>query len=238
MKKIKEKLTFTNIIFIIAILIYILNIFVISPDTGSMSLKMIEAFETEGIVLPNTIYFKLFGIWGGHLNDLLGFNINKIFSGEIWRIYTVVVTHAHLPHFIMNMAALIIAGNNIEKKYGISKTIGLFIILTAINGFITDFIYFNLLGNEVVTSTGASGWITVLMGMILTKCLLNKKYFKSEFKKGCRIYLIIYFISTTFVLMPNLFTIIAHISGLVEGVVAEFIIYKYFNKKYKEGFLR
>jgi len=237
MKYIKGKLTFTNIIFIVAVIVYILNIFVISPDTGSMSLKMIEAFQTDGTELPNTLLFKILGTWGGHLNDLLGFNINKIFSGEIWRICTVVFTHAHLAHFITNMVALIIVGNNIEKKYGTLKTIGLFIILTAINGFMTDFIYFNLLGNEVITSYGASGWITVLMGMILTKCLLNKNYFKTEFKKSSRVYLILYFVFTTFIITPNLFTITAHIGGLIIGAIAEFIIYKYQNKNSKKDFV-
>ncbi len=230
MKYIKEKLTFTNIVFIITAIVYILNIFVISPDTGSMSLRIIENFQAAGIEMPNTLFLKILGTWGGHLNDLLGFNSNKIFSGEIWRICTVVFTHAHLAHFITNMVALIIAGNNIEKKYGTLKTIGLFIILTAINGFMTDFIYFNLLGNEVITSYGASGWITVLIGMILTKCLLNKNYFKTEFKKSSRVYLILYFVFTTFIIMPNLFTITAHISGLIIGAIAEFIIIKFKDK--------
>lgn len=229
MKYIKEKLTFTNIVVIITAIVYILNIFVISPDTGSMSLNMIETFQANGEELPNTLIFKILGTWGGHLNDLLGFNINRIFSGEIWRIYTVVFTHANLVHFITNMVALIIAGNNIEKKYGTLKTIGLFIILTAINGFMTDFIC-NLLGNEVIISYGASGWITVLIGMILTKCLLNKNYFKTEFKKSSRVYLILYFVFTTFIIMPNLFTITAHMSGLIIGAIAEFIIIKFKDK--------
>lgn len=232
MEKNKRKITFTNILVIIATLVYILNIFVISPDTGSMSTNIIEAFqEMEHLELPNTIIFKILGVWGGHLNDLLGFNSEEILSGEIWRCCTVVFTHVHIAHFVMNMLALIIAGNNIEKKYGCLKTIGLFVVLTTINGFITDFIYVGLLGNEISTSCGASGWITVLMGMILTNCLLNKNYFKNEFKKGARIYLIIYFVSTTFILMPNVFTITAHVSGLIEGALAQFIIYKYFNKK-------
>ena len=230
MEKLKKKVTFTNVLFIIATLVYILNIFVISPDTGSMTLKLVDLLEGNEI-FQYSMFFKIFGTWGGHLNDLLGFNSVKILSGEIWRIITVVFTHAHLPHFVMNMLALLIAGNNIEKKYGVLKTVGLFIVLTTIHGFISDFIYFNLLGNEIVTSYGASGWITVLLGMILTKCLLNKSYFKNEFKKGSRIYLIIYFVSTTFILAPNLFTITAHVSGLIEGALAEFVIYKYFNKK-------
>lgn len=231
MQKNKGKITFTNILVIIATLVYILNIFVISPDTGSMSIIITEAIQKEHLELPNTTIFKVLGIWGGHLNDLLGFNSNKILSGEIWRSCTVVFTHSHIAHFVTNMLALIIAGNNIEKKYGSLKTIGLFIVLTTIQGFITDFIYFNLLGNEMTTSYGASGWITVLMGMILTSCLLNKNYFKNELKKGSRIYLIIYFVSTTFILMPNVFTITAHVSGLIEGALAQFIIYMYFNRK-------
>lgn len=226
-----KKITFTNILVIIVTLVYILNIFVISPDTGSTSKMLIEIFQEEHLELPNTIIFKLLGLWGGHLNDLLGFNRDNILSGEIWRCLTVVFTHVHIAHFVTNMIALIIVGNNIENKYGILKTICLFVFLTTINGFITDLIYVDILGNELSTSCGASGWITVLMGMILTNCLLNKSYFKNEFKKGSRIYLIIYFVSTTFIISANVFTITAHVSGLIEGALAQFIIYRYYNKK-------
>lgn len=224
MKYIKEKLTFTNIILVVATIIYILNIFVISPNTGSMSLNIIKTFQSEGIEMPNNIIFKILGMWGGHLNDLLGFNINRILSGEIWRVYTVVFTHSHLAHFLMNMIALVIVGNNIEKRYGTLKTIGLFLILTAINGFMTSFIYFNVLNNKIITSYGASGWITVLIGMVLTECLLNRNYFKRELKKTSGIYIIIYFVLTTFIIMPNLFTITAHIGGLIMGIITEFVI--------------
>lgn len=229
----KKWLTFTNVIVIITIIVYILNIFVISPDTGSMS-QLIYSLVDDGHELPNTLIFKIIGFWGGHVNDLLGFEINKIFSGEIWRVFTVVFTHAHLAHFVTNMIALLIAGNNIEKKYGTLKSIGIFILLTTIQGFLTDFICFNLLGNEIAISYGASGLITVLFGMILIKSLLNKGYFKDEFKKGSRVYLVIYFIFTTFIITPNLFTIVAHMTGLIVGLVAEYIIYKYINNNSKK----
>lgn len=236
MKCIKERLTFTNIIFVVTVIVYILNIFVISPDTGSMSLKIIDSFKTEEVIMPNTVIFKILGIWGGHLNDLFGFNMNKILLGEIWRIYTVVFTHSHLPHFLMNMFALIIAGNNIEKKYGTLKTIELFIILVAINNFITNFIYFDILNNEIITSYGASGWITILMGMILSECILNKNYFKDEFKKLARVYLILYFILTTFIIMPNLFTITAHTGGLIIGIISGLIIARGKNKRVNKNY--
>ena len=35
---------------------------------------------------------------------------------------------------------------------------------------------------------------------------------------------------TTFIIMPNLFTITAHISGLIIGAIAEFIIIKFKDK--------
>lgn len=232
MKK-NKMLSFTNIIVLLAAIVYILNLFAFSPNTGSTALRIIDAVKEQGLEITKfeIIIFQIIGIWGGNLNDILGFNITNILSGEVWRIYTVVITHAHLPHFVMNMAALIIAGNHIEKKYGTKKTIILFLILTALNGFITDLIYFKLLNNEIVTSYGASGWITSLMGMILAKCLIDKKYYKKELGQGERVYLIIYFVSTTFILIPNAFTITAHISGLLVGALVEYLIYIYTKQK-------
>ena len=220
----KDYLTFTNILIILAIIIYILNVFVVSPDTGSMALDMNEIVkEDEGAIF----YLKLAGLWGGHLNELLSFGYKNVLAGEIWRIWTVVITHSHIAHLVMNLIALYIAGNHIEKKYGTKKTIILFLILTALNDFITDWIYFGILGNEYTLSQGASGWIMVLVGMIFAKCLLDKNYLKNELSKPGVIYLVIYFISTTFVLLRNSFTISAHVSGLVIGLIAELIIYAY-----------
>ncbi len=229
----KKLLTFTNIIFVLAIIVYILNLCVISPDTGSTAIAVKEALQSQGMEYENfmKIIYIIMGTWGGHVNDLLGFQMAKVMSGEVWRIYTVVLTHVHLPHIVMNLAALLIAGNHIEKKYGWKKTILLFLILMIVNNFVTDLILTKILNYEVALSCGASGWITTLMGMILARCILDKKYWKEEFKTGARVYLIIYFVSTTFVLSPNIFTITAHMSGLIAGFLVEFCIQKLTKKK-------
>lgn len=229
----KKKISFTNVIIVLAIIVYILNIFVVSPDTGSMSLQIIESLKSSDLEITPIVklMLQIFGFWGGHVNDLLGFQIDKVFHGEIWRIYTVILTHSHLPHIVMNLIALLFAGNHIEKKIGTKKIIILFLLLTAINDFATDFIYFYLLGNDIALSTGASGWVTTLIGMIVMKCILDKGYYKNELNKGQRIYLIIYFITTTFVLMPNLFTISAHMLGLIVGMIVEFMMNRFSKEK-------
>jgi len=223
----KKYVTFTNIIVVLAIIVYILNLYVISPDTGYVAQRIMEEFK--GSTDFNNVvklFYLVFGSWGGHLNAILGFHLEKALHGEIWRFYTIVLTHAHLPHIVMNLIALIIAGNHIEKKEGTKKTIIFFLILMIINNLIADGIYFKLLGNEIDYSLGASGWITTLLGMILMRCILDKKYAKKELTKGQIIYLIIYFVSTTFVLMPNMFTIIAHMSGLIAGMITEYLCSK------------
>ncbi len=222
----RKLLTFTNIIVLVATIVYILNLFVVSPDTGSMAIQITEALKAQNYEMNSAIklFCQIFGFWGGHVNDLLGFHLTKVLSGEVWRIYTVVVTHAHLPHFLMNMAALIIAGNHIEKKIGTKKTILLFLVLMIVNNFVTDFFFTKVLANEATISYGASGWITSLFGMIITSCMLNKGYYKKELSKGGRIYCIIYFILTTFVLARNDFTMTAHISGVLAGMLAGYIL--------------
>ncbi len=232
-KKLKNKLTFTNIIVILAIIIYLLNLFAFSPDTGPIAINVKEQFKSKGQELTSfaITLAKIMGIWGGNLNAYLGFQIDKFLHGEIWRLYTVVLTHGHIAHIIMNLIALFIAGNHIEKEYGTKKTITYFLILTALNNIITSIIYNNILGQEHRIVYGSSIWITCLLGMILIKSILKKNYYKKEFKGKERFYLILYFISTTFFLDPNVFTMIIHLTGLVEGIVFILILEKGFNKK-------
>ncbi len=222
----KSIVTFTNIVILLAIIVYILNIFVVSPDTGSTAESLIHDYQENGeeITQDDIFIFKCIGIWGGHLNDLLGHGYKEVLSGQLWRIYTVVVTHAHIAHIIMNLIALFIAGNHIERKYGTPKMILLFLVLTALNCLIADLLYFGFLGSEYKISMGASGWIASVMGMILTKCLQDRTYCRKELGRAAAGYLIVYFISTTFLIMPNAFTIIAHVSGLVCGALAEYVI--------------
>ena len=233
MKKLKSKLTFTNIIVILAIVIYLLNLFAFSPETGPIAIAVKEQYKSRGEELTSfsIMIARIIGIWGGNVNAFLGFQIDKFLHGEIWRLYTVVLTHGHIAHIIMNLIALLIAGNHIEKEYGTKKTIIFFLILTALNNIITSIIYNYILGNEHVITYGASGWITALLGMILMKSILHKGYYKKEFKGKERFYLILYFLSTTFFLDPNIFTMTAHLTGLVEGIVFIGILEKIINKK-------
>ena len=177
-KNFKEYITFTNILAAAAIIVYILNVFVVSPDTGSMAKQVMQTMKEQGVEwnVGYKVFFIIFGTWGGHVNDIFNFQIDKVLSGEIWRIFTVAITHAHLPHVVMNMAALIIAGNHMEKRIGWKKTLLLFALLITVNNFLTDLLCFKLLGYEATPSEGASGWITTLMGMMLMRCILDREY--------------------------------------------------------------
>ena len=225
-KNFKEYITFTNIIVVLAIIVYILNDYVISPDTGSVAKEVMGSLsDQDPEMMPfYKVFFMILGTWGGHVNDIFNFQLDKVLSGEIWRNFTVVITHVHLPHIAMNMAALIIAGNHIEKRIGWKKTLLLFAILITVNNFLCDIILFKIMGFDAVTSEGASGWITTLMGMMLMRCILDKEYKKREIKTGEEVYLIIYFVSTTFLLGFNAFTFTAHMLGMIAGMITEWIM--------------
>ena len=58
----KKIFTFTNFMILFTIIVYILNLFVISPDTGSMALSIKEVLTDSGIDIPNPIFFQIFGV--------------------------------------------------------------------------------------------------------------------------------------------------------------------------------
>jgi membrane associated rhomboid family serine protease len=82
-------------------------------------------------------------------------------NGEYWRLWTVTLVHASLPHLFFNMFALYIAGPLVETLYG-SRLFLLFYLLCAAAGSIASFVFG---GNA--PAVGASGAIFGLFGLLL-----------------------------------------------------------------------
>lgn len=82
-------------------------------------------------------------------------------NGEYWRLWTVTLVHASLPHLFFNMFALYLAGPLVETLYG-SRLFLLFYLLCAAAGSIASFVFG---GNA--PAVGASGAIFGLFGLLL-----------------------------------------------------------------------
>ena len=82
-------------------------------------------------------------------------------DGEYWRLWTVTLVHASLPHLFFNMFALYLAGPLVETLYG-SRLFLAFYLLCAAAGSIASFVFG---GNA--PAVGASGAIFGLFGLLL-----------------------------------------------------------------------
>jgi rhomboid protease GluP len=102
---------------------------------------------------------------------LLGGKINEfILRGELWRLITPVLLHGNLMHIAFNMYALFSLGPSLERHYGHSR----FLMLYLIGGFTGNALSFVLSPNP---SLGAS---TAIFGLVAAETIFifkNKNLF-------------------------------------------------------------
>lgn len=230
MKK-RRWLSVTNILIAIIVLCYILDrYFIPIPADYSGFTWAMEAEEVPEIV------FKILGLCGGRLTNLLALLGPEINSNghAFYRYITVVFTHGFLIHLVVNMIALYIIGNFVEKKLGSILTIVLFFFIGTMEAFITDPLY--LLYNpsfdiKNVVSVGASGAIFGLMGVGIIICIFGKNKFQSM-KLSHKVILAIYGIVFTYLANGSFisWTTFAHNIGLIIGIITMLIIYFTSNK--------
>ncbi|MDX1437618.1 MAG: rhomboid family intramembrane serine protease, partial [Anaerolineales bacterium] len=68
-------------------------------------------------------------VFGFDVPQALGLKVNeRIAQGEIWRLFTPMVLHGSIPHFLFNMYALYIFGRGLERYYGHMRYLALYIV--------------------------------------------------------------------------------------------------------------
>jgi rhomboid protease GluP len=118
-------------------------------------ITLICAFYLLQLINPD-IEQKLFLINKAILNDGL---IHGVGAGEFYRVLTVALVHGGLMHLAFNMYALLVLGNPLEKAFGKSKFLTVFII-SLIAGSLTS-LWLNPTNSP---SVGASGALFGLFG--------------------------------------------------------------------------
>lgn len=181
------------------------------------------------------------GGFQGPIMNKLGIIDNRIDPNghNIIRRFTVLFTHAGVLHLLVNMIALFIIGNFLEKKIKGHWVLILIFIISFLSTYLTDFLM-SLIDKSFIigqtTELGASGGVFGLMGCALALCIINKPFFKelSLFKK-----IILAFYGIFFTYLANgsfvSWTMIAHNSGFIIGFVIMYILIKKIPKKiYKQ----
>ncbi len=221
MKK-NKLLTVTNVVILICILVYVVDRFILF-DSSSVG---IMDFKINGQPLStDSLLFKILGFGFGRLYEFMAYGDE--YGKSIYRLITYIFMHQFLIHMIVNLIPLYIVGNKMEKNNGSILTLFVFMISGIIGLLITNLI---VPGNSV--SAGASIAVFGLMGANLAMCFTNKEYIKT-FSKKEKILLIIY--GLVFTYTSGSWTMVAHNTGLILGVVIYLIYYYLFYKKLKNN---
>lgn len=182
-----------------------------------------KVWVTLVLVGINILVYIILGIKGvdflyPRTKDLIAYGaiIDRAGNGEYWRFITAMFLHGGVYHIFMNMVVLMVAGMFLEKNIGWRKMLLLYIFSGVLSG-ITSLYWHN--GNIILV--GASGAIFGVIGAILLGLLRNFKENKIEI-----LFILGYVgVNILFSFVSNS-DMIAHISGLIYGILLSFIIQK------------
>lgn len=177
-----------------------------------------SAYSTIILVILNCILFIITEFYGGS-GDI--FNLIKmgakvgalIWDGEYFRLVASLFLHMGIAHLLFNMFFLILFGPFIEKGWGSSKLLFIYISSGLIGNLLS-------LKYSHSISTGSSGAVLGVIGALLVFLIINKKSIEKNFFLLTMSFLFIFVIFTaysTFFLkgIDNM----AHIGGFLWGIL-------------------
>ncbi len=211
-----KKITIINIVVIICIALYVLDRFVFvgnATDIGEFSIK-IAGKNIEDI----PILVKILGLNFGKLYYIMAVPPQNEAVMKLWQPVTYLFMHQFVLHLAVNMIALYIVGNKLENEEGKVFPFLSFIIIGIIGLFITNAI----VASVDAYTAGASIAVFGLIGIAVGKIIVDKSFIK-KFKKGAIIYMIIYGLLFTYT--SGTWTIAAHNTGLILGIITYLIYY-------------
>lgn len=169
------------------------------------------------LIVFNLMVF-LYGVLHGNdeLINMFGNNYELVQNGEFYRLFTCMFVHADILHILFNMIALYSIGPVVERYYGKSK----FLLIYLVSGLLGS-IFSGVFMTADSISIGASGAIFGLLGSI---CYFTY-YYRATLQGILRgsimpviiINLVIGFLSSSIDLS-------AHIGGLIGGILISMAI--------------
>lgn len=172
---------------------------------------------TNILIVLNLMVF-LYGVLHGNdeLINMFGNNYELVQNGEFYRLFTCMFVHADILHILFNMIALYSIGPVVERYYGKSK----FLLIYLVSGLLGS-IFSGVFMTADSISIGASGAIFGLLGSI---CYFTY-YYRATLQGILRgsimpviiINLVIGFLSSSIDLS-------AHIGGLIGGILISMAI--------------
>lgn len=158
---------------------------------------------------------------------MLGAMVNVLVEeGQYYRLLTCAFLHSSIIHLGLNMYALNSLGSILEKVLSKGKLLIIY-IMSAVLASYGSYLSTRSI-HRVSISVGASGAIFGLLGALLVIAFLNRKIMGKALLKSVAEVAVINIIIGF--LIPNVDNV-AHISGLISGIIITYIILKYSNFK-------
>lgn len=158
---------------------------------------------------------------------MLGAMVNILVEeGQYYRLFTCTFLHSSIIHLALNMYALNSLGSILEKILSKGKLLVIY-ILSAIFASYGSYLSTRSM-HRVSISVGASGAIFGLLGALLVIAFLNRKIMGKALLKSVTEVAVINIIIGF--LIPNIDNV-AHISGLISGIIITYLTIKHFNLK-------
>lgn len=169
------------------------------------------------LIVLNLMVF-LYGVLYGNdeLISMFGNNYELVQNGEFYRLFTCMFVHADIMHILFNMIALYSIGPVVERYYGKSK----FLLIYLVSGLLGS-IFSGVFMTANSISIGASGAIFGLLGSI---CYFTY-YYRATLQgilRGSIMPVII--INLVIGLISSSIDLSAHIGGLLGGILVSMAI--------------
>ena len=169
------------------------------------------------LIVLNLMVF-LYGVLHGNdeLINMFGNNYELVQNGEFYRLLTCMFVHADIMHILFNMIALYSIGPVVERYYGKSK----FLLIYLVSGLLGS-IFSGVFMTADSISIGASGAIFGLLGSI---CYFTY-YYRATLQgilRGSIMPVII--INLVIGLISSSIDLSAHIGGLIGGILVSMAI--------------
>ena len=205
--------------FTIFLLVTNLFVFMLMWQTSGMRFGILGAFDAPVLVA-----------YGAKLNSLVN-------AGQWWRLIAPMFVHVSLLHLLVNMYSLWIIGPYVEKLYGASKFVVIW-VLTGIAGLVAS--YLTVVGPAVPlgglgrfifkihddASAGASGALFGLVGVLFVFGIKFRHELPEGFKRAFGIGLLPMIVLNLFIgyVGRGIIDNAAHLGGLAAGAALALVI--------------
>lgn len=181
------------------------------------------------LIAANVIYF-LFVEWKGSTEDVecmiqwgAMFQPLLLEGGQYWRLFTAMFMHFGIRHLVNNMLILYVLGDNLERALGKMKYLIFYLVCgLAANGISLLWeVWFP--GSRMVVSAGASGAIFGVIGGLIYMVGVNRGRLEDL---NSRQLAVMAFFSLYFGFTSTSVNNVAHVGGLVSGIIMAMILYR------------